>query len=150
VSCLPDGSGRLALRTSGGLAIDLVAGNDFFCPGAAGEMGNAYLNWVVPVPGNELRAAFNITIDKLARGETGTGKSMEVAVLIAGEMGNIWNTRDLCKVDVTANTQAASSPMTIYKVSGVIRCSAPIVGIRQPSQPLTIQRFEFTSAVVFE
>jgi hypothetical protein len=145
--CVSDGSGRFVLRTSGGLDIDTSQGNDFFCPGSLGPDGTAYLNWAVPVRGNDLRASFGLTIRNFGRGVTGNGLPVELVVLIAGATGNIWNTTDLCKVDVTGNAPVAGK---LHKVSGVIRCSAGIAGLRQPTLPLTIGRFEFTSGVTVE
>jgi hypothetical protein len=138
------------LRTSGGLQIDTSQGNDFFCSGSAGPDGTAFVNWAVPVPGNPLRAAFNLTIPGFTKGLTGTGRPMQLVVLIAGDMGNIWNAPDLCKMDITGNAPASGASGTVHKVTGAIRCSAPIAPLRQPSLPLTIERFEFTSAVTFE
>jgi len=147
--CLPDGSGRFVLQTSGGLDIDTAQGNDFFCSGSSGSDGRAFLNWAVPVRGTSLRAAFNLTIPGFARGLTGSGKPVELVVLIAGDQGNIWNAPELCKVDLTGNAPAAGAPGNVYKITGTIRCP-PIAGQRQPTPPLAIARFEFTSAVTFE
>lgn len=149
VKCLPDGTGRFVLQTSGGLDIDVALGNDFFCPGSVGPDGTGYLNWAVPVRGTDLRAAFNVTVPALMKGLTSNARPVQLVVLIAGDQGNIWNAPDLCKLDLTANGPAPGAAAKVFRMTGAIRCP-PITGQRQPSAPLTIQKFEFTSAVTFE
>jgi hypothetical protein len=145
--CLPDKTGRFVLQTSGGITLDLSLGNDFGCHGARGDTGNASLGWFIPTPGfGGGTGQFNLEIESLPAGQVGNGKAVLLSVLVGGEMGDIWTTTTLCKLNVTANAPFPGRP-NLAKVSGAVVCSAPLPGVKPNGRPLTITKAEFTAGI---
>ena len=146
-ACLSDGSGRLALQTSGGLTLSVQQGNDVQCVGLAGAMSNVQLDWVIDDAASGARISFNMDIPSFPRGQAASGRALSLSVLAGAPIGNICDASN-CTLDITENTLAEMvAGETRYKLSGAVHCPSPIPGVKPGA--LSIGRFEFTTRVVY-
>jgi hypothetical protein len=150
-ACLPDGTGRLAFKSSGGFVADYEQGNDGFCAGEGSDTDSlVLLNWVVPVSGTDLKASVSVSIAGLSRGQSGAGKAATFGALLAGDKGNIWMHSN-CLAQITADVPlgSVSGSGALYKLVGTVECPGSIMGATPNGLPLMLHRLEFSTGVLW-
>jgi hypothetical protein len=143
-SPLPDGSGRLTFRTSGGLTLDDHLGNDATCDSSWSQANGLVLSFFVPVPvdaGDNPTGILSARVPNAQLGMVGAGLPAIVDLLI---MGQIWESTDMCTATLTGNERVGSGPS--YKMTGSVACTSAVPEVfGRP--PLTIVEFAFVASV---
>ena len=156
--CLPDGSGKVDLTTTGALTLDVHHGNDAYCFGGGTTTTVGYsfgIDAVLASVGGE-HLLVNVDVPTGSRDETGM-KNVNVTVQTYTNP-NLSDARQWvgpCTVDITTNTQiAANSVYLTYKIAGTVTCSAslpsaPIDGGPGSDPPLQVTELDLVTSVTF-
>jgi hypothetical protein len=149
--CLPDGAGALTFRSSGGLVLDVMRGNEITCTSNV-MGGQVTVGDLVPrILSGIVSLQIDLTFTSLPPGFTGTTSVSVHLTEYAGAVPPVWTSSSPCSADITSN--ALLEPVdggSLYEISASLSCPSALTPAANNAQgPMTIDAYTFTTGVVY-
>lgn len=150
--CLPDGNAGMTFKSTGGLDLDIMRGNEITCSSSVAGTQVSMTDKAGNILSGHAAIETDLVFDDLARGRTGNVPVLVKITLIAGALPPVWTSMQAqCSVDVVTNAFVATTDGgALYEVGGAVTCNGALAPAPDNSSAaLTISTFSFVTAVTY-